>query len=580
MNRFRWFVLMVLFGTPLAACDGSDQAADTAPPVKSTGDVHPELAAHSKTFEKGVVKVTDGVHVAIGYGLANSIHIEAPDGVIIVDAMESIEAARDVKAAFDGLSDKPVKAIVYTHNHADHIFGAEVLAGDDGPEIISHATTADHVSKIVNVLRPIIQRRSMRQFGTNLSDAELVNDGIGPRLRLREDTPVAYLQPTRTVGDTVETMTIAGERFEFHFAPGETPDQLFVYLPDRKVLLPADNFYKSFPNLYAIRGTAYRDVRQWAASLDRMLALDVEYLVPSHTRPVTGKQAIARTLTDYRDAIQYVHDQTVRYMNMGLTPDEIVERVKLPAHLAEKPYLKEFYGRVDWAVRSIFTGYLGWFSGNATDLNPLPRAQEAQRLAELAGGVEVLRKKTRMALAAGQYQWALQLADRLLALDGTDDSALAIRADALTALGRREISATGRNYYLTQAMEARGHVIPLTDPGTTPESLLRQFPIRNFLEAMTVSLNAEDAIDENVVVGFRFPDLDEGYTMTVRQGVAVLSDGYPKNPVAGITADSFVWKEVMSKRRNVVGALVSGDVTLEGGKLALLGFLSLFEPPE
>ena len=123
------------------------------------------------------------------------------------------------------------------------------------------------------------------------------------------------------------------------------------------------NFYKSFPNLYAIRGTAYRDVTLWVKSLDKMRKLRAQYLVPHHTRPLKGAEKIYETLTNYRDAIQYVHDQTIRWMNKGLTPQAIVEKVKLPNHLAHRPYLREYYGTVQWSVRAIFNGYLGWFHG-------------------------------------------------------------------------------------------------------------------------------------------------------------------------------------------------------------------------
>jgi len=56
---------------------------------------------------------------------------------------------------------------------------------------------------------------------------------------------------------------------------------------------------------------------EWVGSLDRMRALRPEFLVPSHTRPLRGEKKIYETLTNYRDAIQFVHDQTIRWMNRG-----------------------------------------------------------------------------------------------------------------------------------------------------------------------------------------------------------------------------------------------------------------------
>ena len=112
---------LCLTGAALAlAC--SD--APPAPPVASPED----LAAHSAEFERGVVEVTDGVHVAVGFGLANSILIEGDGGVIVVDTMESIEAGREVREAFRAITDDPVRAVVFTHNHTDHVFGSPAFA--------------------------------------------------------------------------------------------------------------------------------------------------------------------------------------------------------------------------------------------------------------------------------------------------------------------------------------------------------------------------------------------------------------------------------------------------------------------
>ncbi len=210
----------------------------------------------------------------------------------------------------------------------------------------------------------------MRMFGNYLPEDEMVNDGIGAFLGIDSDSRLFAMPPTHTFSDQLK-LKIAGVDIELVHAPGETNDQIFVWLPQQRVLLPGDNIYKAFPNLYTIRGTPYRDVSQWVDSLDKMRQRQPQFLVPSHTRPIVGAEQVDATLQVYRDAIQFVHDQTVRYMNKGLTPDQIVERVRLPEHLASHPYLQEFYGKVDWSVRSIFGGYMGWFDGNSSTLLPL-----------------------------------------------------------------------------------------------------------------------------------------------------------------------------------------------------------------
>ena len=186
---------------------------------------------------------------------------------------------------------------------------------------------------------------------------------------------MGYIKPTITFEKELK-LSISGIDIELYHAPGETNDQLFVWLPQKQALMPGDNLYKTFPNLYTIRGTTHRDVKGWVQSLDHMRSFNPEYLFPSHTRPLSGPE-VMDTLTLYRDAIQYVHDQTIRLMNKGYYPDQIIEMIQLPETVAKSPFVNEFYGTVRWSVKSIFNGYLGWFNGNISDLDPLSRAEEA-----------------------------------------------------------------------------------------------------------------------------------------------------------------------------------------------------------
>ncbi len=548
---------------------------DKTTPVSEAVNTPAELKALNAGFTRGVERVTDGVYVAIGFGLANSIMIEGDDGLIIVDTMESVQQGEEVLAAFRQISAKPVKAIIYTHNHTDHVFGSAAFAaaGEDEVEIYAHDTTQYYIDRVINVVRPIIHLRSMRMFGNYLPEDELVNDGIGAFLGIDSDSRLFAMPPTRTFSDELK-LTIAGVDIELVHAPGETSDQIFVWLPQKGVLLPGDNIYRAFPNLYTIRGTPYRDVTQWVSSLDKMRQRKPEFLVPSHTRPITGAQAIEDTLRAYRDAIQFVHDQTVRYMNRGLTPDQIVKRVRLPEHLASQPYLQEFYGKVDWSVRSVFNGYLGWFDGNPSTLQPLDEGQQATRMAQLAGGEEQLLSRARAALEQQDYQWVLDLTDHLLVLGQAE--AQTLRSKALSALGERQSNPNARHYYFTQARELSGELTVNKSPGVDPD-FLASLPIANFIHAMPPLLKAEDTLDIDDVIGFHFRDSDRHFRVHIRRGVAVVSEGQLPAANSVIVTDEQTWKEIAAGLRTPVTAVVSGDLAIEGGKIALLRFLGYFE---
>ncbi len=538
------------------------------------------LTEHSTIFEKRVIKVTDSVYVATGFGLANSIMIEGDDGLIIVDTMESIEEAEEVLAAFREKSAKPIKAIIYTHNHADHVFGSAAFADNsvEDVKIYAHQSTQYYINRVVNTLRPIITTRSMRMFGSHLNHTELVNAGIGPFLGVQKDSTLIPLSPTNTFEHEL-SITIAGVKIELIHAPGETEDQLFVWLPDQKVLLPGDNIYKTFPNLYTIRGTYYRDVTKWVASLDRMRKLAPEFIVPSHTLPIVGKIAVSDTLTVYRDAIQYVHDQTIRYMNKGLTIEEVVAKVHLPNHLASHPYLQEFYGSVEWSVRSIFTGYLGWFDGNSTNLQPLPRDEFNQNMTELVGGSKVLFSKLEQAQAEQQYQWSLVLADFLVGSE-FEVKAKLIKAKSLRKLAERETNPNARHYYFTQAMELEDSSFKPAIYPKPHKKFLEQFPVENVFKSMPASLIAEDTLDVNLVVEFYLSDIDKIFAINIRNGIAEVQSYSLGRADVKIETTAKVWKEVAAKIRSPLAAIASGELIISSGKLKMIEFLGYFDLPD
>jgi alkyl sulfatase BDS1-like metallo-beta-lactamase superfamily hydrolase len=563
-----------------AAC-GEEPAA---PGKKSLGPLMPApaLDAHSALFRRGVEKVAENVYVAIGFGLANSILIEGGEGLLVVDTMESVEAAEAVLAEFRKISAKPVKAIVYTHNHVDHIFGASVFAGQDAPAVYAHETTAAHVGSLVNEFGPAIGMRSARMFGSFLEDNALVNAGIGGFLAAGTRTRVGYLPPTQTFSESL-AVEAAGVRFELIHAPGETDDQAVVWLPEQRILLAADNFYWAFPNLYTIRGTPFRSLKQWYQSIDRMRAKKARVLIPSHTRPVIGEENVERVLTDYRDAIQFVHDQSIRGMNMGLTADELVEYVRLPAHLAAAPCLQPFYGTVAWSVRSMFAGSLGWFDGDSANIDPLTRRGQAELMAWVAGGEARLLERAGQALADGRFQAALKLTGDLVHLNPDNEEAKRLRVKALVALGERQANPNARHYYLTEAVEIRDGFIARTGGKPDPQ-LLRRLPLGGFFDAMAVNLDPAASREVDRKAGLVFPGEGRAFLIHVRRGVAEIREVPVAEAEAAaadfiVRADSALWKEMLAKMRSPLTTLPRFEY-LKGHSIGFARFLKLFAAPE
>tara|TARA_B100001173_G_scaffold98017_1_gene84803 strand:+ start:650 stop:2266 length:1617 start_codon:yes stop_codon:yes gene_type:complete len=535
-----------------------------------------KLIQHSKEFDRQVLSYdTPGgaIHFAIGFGIANSIMVEGKEGNIIIDASDSVFEAEKIYSLFSKKNSNPIKAIIYTHNHGDHTFGTAFYVNnqDERPQIIAHEDTDFYVQRIMGILNPIITERSNRMFGTLLSEEDLINVGIGPSLNVAK-SPTGYIRPDVIFNDNLE-LNIAGIKIELFHAPGETNDQLFVWLPEHKALLPGDNVYKTFPNLYTIRGTTHRDVIGWVNSIDHMKTFDAEFLFPSHTKPIIGKEEIKEILTIYRDAIQYIHDQTIRLMNEGLYPDQIAELIKLPEHIAKSPYLYEFYGTVRWSVKSIFNGYLGWFNGNPSELDPLSRKERAIRISKLAGGDQMLLEQLYSAVKKEDMQWALELSDHLITLDYFVDEVKDLRKKALIYEGSRSSNPNKRNYFLTSALELNEDFESNILIERT-EELLEQISINTLFNVLSVRFNPE-LTNEELTACF---DFSSGITknIDIRNDVAVVSDIKKKECDLYIKTDEIEFKKILVGFESPVSSLASGKIEVIGGSTLFLKFLSMF----
>lgn len=547
--------------------------SDSTPLQSSDAPTPDDLIAHSDEFKKEVIEVTDGIHVAVGFALANAILIEGENSNIIIDTTGTIETAQEVKEIFDDISPNPIESIIYTHNHADHTYGATVFAEESDPEIYAHSSTEEYLSRVIGILRPIISSRSNRMFGNALPKERVENNGIGPFLEIgRDGRKPGLLYPTKTFTDKLEFES--GEvKIQLFHAPGETDDQLFVWLPEKRALFPGDNFYKTFPNLYTIRGTPYRDLAGWVNSIDMMRYLEPEYLVPSHTRPLKGKEKIYNILTTYRDGIQFVHDQTVRLMNLGFEPDEIAEKLILPKHLGDSPYLQEFYGSPAWSAKNVFSGYLGWFDGNPSSLKPLNQKDEAENIIKLVGDWSRLFNIAETSYLNGEYQWSLQLTDYLLRSKPNDANTRLLRQSNLIELGNLESNPNSRYYYLSSAaqldVDYQENDILLPDI-----EVIKKYPIESMMDSLKVNVIPEKSIDKNIQLLFTFTDSNKAFSLFLRRGVLEVQPFLISGSSVQVSASEENFKAVLSGIKSLPVSLVNGTLQIEGSRADLLSFFS------
>lgn len=408
-----------------------------------------QLIERAKSFQRKVEKINDRIWFFAGFGGSNMTAVIGDDCCILIDALNGKEVAEDALAELRKITDKPIQTIIYTHTHFDHTSGAGVFVDEDA-EIIGHSYKTQ-VYGHSDLLKAINQKRGKRQFGPTLTQEENVCVGIG--IWNNPYSTRALLHPNSFIDEDVCVIHRGGIEFQLVFSPGETDDHMYVWMPEFGVMCCGDNYYASWPNLYAIRGSQYRDINAWTESLNELLEYPIEVLIPGHTDVIYGQEIIHETITNYKDAIEYVLIETLKGIDVGMTPDELVEHVVLPEQYATLPYLQEYYGTVKWTVRAIFDGYLGWFDGNPTNLDRLTKSAYANRMIALIGSVDKILEEIDNQLERQDYQWVAELCDILLATEHCPKEVCLKKAQALEGLGHMQLSANARHYYLVCAKE-------------------------------------------------------------------------------------------------------------------------------
>jgi alkyl sulfatase BDS1-like metallo-beta-lactamase superfamily hydrolase len=387
-----------------------------------------------------LLRVTDRVYSAVGYAISNILYVITGNSVVVIDTTESMAAAQASFNEFRKICSLPVRYIIYTHFHGDHIRGARVFH-DQSTRVIAQQRMPEEVAYVGRML-PYRKRVTALQFGFRLKP-----DRRG--IALAGERESGYVPPDILVDE--EFRFRDGEvSFHLYHTQGETVDHLMVWIPEERALFPGDLYYASFPML-SNPMRPDRPVRAWAESLEQMRHFRPQHLVPSHGSPVSGAEQIDRILSNYARAIRHVHDKTIRHINEGLPLEEIRRQVKLPDDLSALPYLAEGYGKIAWAVNGIFRQHTGWYSFDPADLNPGSKREFRNALLEATGGAAPLVKRARRALAEGEHQLALELADAILDARPQNHGARAVRLRALRRLAAASQNGVEQNIYRTAA---------------------------------------------------------------------------------------------------------------------------------
>jgi alkyl sulfatase BDS1-like metallo-beta-lactamase superfamily hydrolase len=564
--------------------DMDEYAFQNDQPAAST--VNPSLWRQAQLNNiHGLFKVVDGIYQVRGYDLGNMSIIDGDKGWIIVDPLTVRQtAATAMKLVRDELGDKPISAVIFTHSHIDHFGGIEgLLEGlDEQPQIIvPEGFMAEATSE--NVLAgTTMSRRAVYMYGRQLERSPTGHVGSGLGKSPAFGSP-GIRKPDIVIRDTGQKLTIDGVDFVFqNVAHSEAPAELTFYLPQKKAFCSAEMVTRTMHNLYTLRGAKVRDALHWSNLINESLQMfgEADVLFASHHWPHWGNDEIVDYLKKQRDLYKYIHDQTLHLAAKGMNAEEIAETIELPESIASEFHTRGYYGTLRHNAKAVYQFYFGWYDANPANLNPLPAVESAARYMELMGGADKVLQAAADAYAEGEYRWAAELLNKLVHADPTREDAKRLLADAYDQLGYQAESGPWRDVYLTAAWELREKGERLQTDLSDAIDMLRATPVPYFFDTMAVMLDGPAAEGRRDKLKLHFTDRDETYLLELENSVlhhrAVVEDTEADISVR-LTHTLFL--DLLTGRASAADLFGTDDLEIEGGKVALVRFLSLFGKP-
>ncbi|MDY3867789.1 MAG: alkyl sulfatase dimerization domain-containing protein [Pyramidobacter sp.] len=522
-------------------------AALSGLPDKAPDTVNPSLWRHTQlNAAVGLFKVCDGIYQVRGYDMANATFIRTDNGWIVFDVLmcaENMKAALDLMEKHFGTVS--VKAVLYSHSHVDHFGGIEGLISKNQVADSSLDIQSQLASGKIPIIAPegflehavseniyagtAMARRAQYQYGTLLEKGEKGSLAMGIGMGQSVGT-VSLFPPTWEITQNTRRLTIDGLEIEFQLTPGtEAPAEMNAYFPKYRALWLAENCTGTMHNLYTLRGAQVRDGSAWAKYIleaEQLFGDTTDVVFQSHNWPHWGAE-IKDYLLNTASVYKFIHDQTLHYMNKGLTPAEISRVIKLPDALERVWYTRQYYGTLSHNSKAVYQRYLGWYDANPVHLNLLTPQDSAKKLVEYLGSSRAVLEKARKDFEKGEYQWVAQITKELVFADPTDIEARNLCADALEQLGYQAESGTWRNAYLTGALEMRrGNQASRAKMARgLIKATMSELPLDMILDFLSVMSDSNAAQHDDLTLNITVTDTDEKYYIVRRHGVLLYYKG-------------------------------------------------------
>ena len=525
-------------------------------------------------MNNGLYKVCDRVFQLRGVDLANMTIIEGDSGLIIIDPMTTADVGRaglDLYLAHR--PHKPVVCVIYSHSHVDHYGG-----------VMGVTTVEDVANGTVMVIAPdrfmeelagenvlagnAMNRRAQFQFGGLLAKGPRgqVDAGLG---KVTARGRVTLIAPTMVIVEDTERHTIDGVEIDFQLAPeSEAPAEMHMFLPQFGVLNLAENATRLLHNFIPLRGSLVRDPRIWSRHISDALGLfgdQTDILIGQHHWPTWGRAAVRTYLEQQRDLYKYIHDQTVRLMNHGLTPAEIAEQLDHPPGLDQVWSVRGYYGTVSHDAKAVYQRYLSWYDANPANLNPLPRTETGAKTIEYMGGADAVLDRARLDFEAGNYRWVAQVLSHLVFAEPENLAGRALLADAFEQMGYQAESATWRNAYLYGAQELRHGLAQLPPRRILSPETLSALTLESVFDFMAIRLNGPKAAGLCWRVNWILTDNDARLAMNLQNcTMTYVLDSTGRDADVTVHINRAALVDINIRKTDVAAAVTAGDLRIDG----------------
>jgi len=554
--------------------------------------IHPSLQRHAQLNNNyGLYQISPSIFQVRGFDLANITFVKGDTGWIIFDTLANSETA---KAALDlvnqHLGSRPIKAVIYSHNHADHFGGIRGLIDEADVKsgkiklIAPHGFMEHAISENVYAGNAM-SRRLFYQYGLTLPAGPTghVDQAIGKGI---PNGTISLIAPNLVITEPVQSLTIDGLEMEFQLTPNtEAPSEMNTWFPKLKTFWAAENITGTIHNIYTLRGAPVRDSLAWSKYINQALhkyGKQAEIMISSHNWPKWGNARIQEVMKGQRDMYAHLNNQVLHLANSGVTINEIHNEYSVPKSQQRNWFSRGYHGSFEHNSRGVINRYLGYWDANPATLIPASPRESAPLFVEMMGGAKKIIKRSKVLIESGDYRLAQELLNKLVYAEPNNQKAKYLLADSFEQLGYQQESPSVRNSFLAAAQELRNGIPNGITARTLTPDMVRALTMSNYLDFLGILMDARKAEGLAFKINYQITDTNEQYAVELSNSALTNISGYQnKDADLTITTDSNSMTQIIGQQATYKSLAQAGKLRFDGDASVLKQLQSTivsFEP--